>query len=119
MSMDLLERTRHYYERVDAGDVEGVLAWFADEATYYRPGYPPMRGRSALAEFYGGERVIDSGRHSLDEVLVQGERVAVRGRFDGTLKDGSTVSIGFADFIRYDADGRAAERRSYFEAPAV
>ena len=28
--MDLAERTRHYYANVDAGDVEGVLDWFAE-----------------------------------------------------------------------------------------
>lgn len=116
---DLDARTRHYYDRVDAADVDGVLDWFADDAVYHRPGYPPMVGRSALAAFYGGERVIDSGAHTLGDVLVEGDRVAVRGRFEGVLKDGSRVTVGFADFIRYDEEGRAAERRSYFEAAAV
>lgn len=117
--LDVLARTRSYYERVDAGDVEGVLDWFADDGVYHRPGYPPMRGRAALSAFYGGERVIQSGAHTLDVVLVDGWQAAVRGRFDGVLKDGSTVSVGFADFIRYDRAGRAVERHSYFDAPAV
>ncbi|MDO5535753.1 MAG: nuclear transport factor 2 family protein [Propionibacteriaceae bacterium] len=111
--------TREYYRLVDAGDVEGVLGWFAEDAVYHRPGYAPMEGREALATFYGGERVIDSGSHDLEQVLVQGRDVAVRGRFRGRLKDGSTVDLGFADFITYDAQGRAATRRSYFETPAV
>lgn len=117
--MDLEARTRHYYERVDAGDVAGVLDWFADDAVYHRPGYPPMRGRTSLAGFYGGERVIASGSHALDDVVVDGARVAVRGVFAGTLKDGSQVELGFSDFITYDAGGRALERRSYFARPAV
>ncbi|AXH95276.1 nuclear transport factor 2 family protein [Ornithinimicrobium avium] len=116
---DLLARTRHYYERVDADDVQGVLDWFAADAVYHRPGYAPMRGRAALAAFYGGERVIASGAHTLDDVLVDGDRVAVRGRFEGTLRDGSSASVGFADFITYDRDGRALERRSLFEVPSV
>lgn len=116
---DLEGRTRLYYDLVDAGDVEGVLGWFAEDAVYHRPGYAPMQGRGALAAFYGGERVIESGRHVLDEVIVEGSRVAVRGRFEGTLKDGSAAALGFADFIVYDPDGRACERRSYFEVPAV
>lgn len=116
---DLLARTRHYYERVDADDLDGVLDWFAEDAVYHRPGYPPMRGRAALADFYGGERVIESGTHTLDEVLVDGQRVAVHGRFEGTLKDGSRVDVGFADFITYDPDGRAAERRSFFAVASV
>ena len=116
---DVLARTRSYYERVDAGDVEGVLDWFADDGVYHRPGYPPMRGRAELSAFYGGERVIRSGEHTVQEILVDGPRVAVRGRFDGALKDGSTVSVGFADFITYDREGRAVERHSFFDTPTV
>lgn len=117
--MDLAERTRHYYANVDAGDVEGVLDWFADDAVYHRPGYDPMVGRDALRAFYGGERVIESGSHHLEQLVSDGATVAVRGTFTGRLKDGSFVTLGFADFIDYDARGRARERRSYFGTPAV
>lgn len=117
--MDLEARTRHYYERVDADDVDAVLDWFADDAVYHRPGYDPMEGRAALADFYGGGRVIASGSHTLDDVLLDGRRVAVRGVFAGALKDGSLVRLGFSDFITYDEAGRAVERRSYFAQPAV
>lgn len=117
--MDLAARTRTYYERVDAADLEGVLDWFAEDAVYHRPGYEPMQGREALRAFYGGERVIVAGAHTLDDIVVDGDRVAVRGTFAGTLKDGSSVTVGFADFISYDAEGRAAQRRTFFAAPAV
>lgn len=116
---DLAARTRHYFDRVDAGDVEGVLDWFAQDGVYHRPGYAPMRGRASLAAFYGGQRLIADGEHHLAELLVDGDRVAVRGRFVGTLKDGSRVEVGFADFITYDGDGRARERHSYFETRTV
>jgi ketosteroid isomerase-like protein len=59
--MDLIERTRAYYCRVDAGDVAGVLDWFADDAVYHRGGYQPMVGRTALAEFYWRIASIGSG----------------------------------------------------------
>lgn len=117
--MDLTERTRHYYATVDAHDVEGVLDWFADDAVYHRPGYEPMVGREALAAFYGGERVIESGAHTIDHLVVDGRSVAVRGTFTGRLKDGTERTLGFADFIQYDADGRARERRTYFAVPGV
>ena len=117
--MDLAERTRHYYATVDANDVEGVLDWFAEDAVYHRPGYEPMVGRAALAEFYGGERVIAEGRHTLDELVVDGSSVAVRGSFTGRLKDGSERTLGFADFIDYDQHGRARERRTYFAVSGV
>lgn len=116
---DVLARTRAYYELVDAGDVDGVVDWFAEDGVYHRPGYPPMRGRGALSAFYGGERVIRSGVHTVDAVLVDGLQAAVRGHFDGVLKDGTAVSVGFADLITYDRAGRAVERHSFFDTPAV
>lgn len=117
--MDLVEVTHRYYRAVDAGDVQGVLDWFADDCVYHRPGYEPMRGQEALGAFYGGARVIESGSHRIDQLLVDGSSVSVRGVFTGQLKDGSQVQIGFADFIDYGPDGRARERRSYFDTPAV
>lgn len=117
--MDLSEVTLRYYRAVDAGDVDGVVNWFADDAVYHRPGYEPIRGRAAIADFYGGTRVIASGSHRIDQLIVQDRSVAVRGFFTGRLKDGSDVTIGFSDFVDYDAAGRAALRRSYFDTPAV
>ena len=117
--MDLVDATHRYYRAVDASDLEGVLAWFAEDGVYHRPGYEPMRGQAALRAFYGGERVIESGSHQLDQILVDGSSVAVRGVFTGRLKDGSQVQVGFADFIDYDGDGRARQRRSYFDTPTV
>jgi ketosteroid isomerase-like protein len=110
---------RHYYDLVDAGDVAGVVACFADDAVYHRPGYEPMAGRAALTDFYGGERVIADGRHELDEVVVDGSRVAVHGRFVGTLKDGSAARVGFADFWVLDEQEQAVTRHSFFDTPAV
>lgn len=116
---DPAEATRRYYRAVDAGDVEGVLAWFAEDAVYHRPGYEPMRGRETLRAFYGSARLIESGSHRLDQLLVQGRSTAVRGVFTGLLKDGSHVAIGFSDFVDYDEAGLAVERRSYFDVPGV
>lgn len=116
---DPQEAVQRYYALVDAGDVPGVVGCFAAEAVYHRPGYPPMVGHAALTDFYAGERVIADGRHELDEVVTQGRRVAVHGRFVGTLKDGSPASVGFADFWVLDETGRALTRRTFFDSPAV
>lgn len=113
------DAVRRYYELVDAGEVEGVLDCFAEDAVYHRPGYSPMEGRAALAAFYGGERVIADGRHALDALVVDGSAAAVRGRFVGTLKDGSAATVGFADFWELDGEQRAVTRHSYFDTPAV
>ena len=49
---------RRYYELVDADDVAGLVALFAPEAVYRRPGYEPLRGRAALTAFYSGTRAV-------------------------------------------------------------
>ncbi|WP_256838242.1 nuclear transport factor 2 family protein [Ornithinimicrobium faecis] len=117
--MDLTEITNHYYRAVDSGDVDGVLDWFAEDGVYHRPGYEPMQGSAALRAFYGGERVIASGSHRIDQLIVEGSSAAVRGVFTGTLRDGTSVTVGFSDFIDYDSAGRACERHSYFDTPTV
>lgn len=117
--MNAEQAVRRYYALVDAGDVTGVVDCFAPDATYHRPDYDPMVGHAALTDFYGGERVIADGRHELDELVVDGRRVAVHGRFVGTLKDGSAARVGFADFWVLDDSGRAVTRRSFFDTPAV
>ncbi len=107
-----------YYERVDANDTDGLLELFAEDAWYERPGYDRLTGRPALRAFYSGTRVIDSGRHTISRVVEGRNCVAVEGRFEGRLKDGREVSLGFADF--FDLDGeRIGGRRTYFYAPLV
>jgi steroid delta-isomerase len=114
----LVEIVRSYYRLVDACDYARMLELFADDAVYRRPGYAPLVGKSALAEFYLAVRVIDSGRHELLSILVQDDSAAVQGRFTGRLKDGTEVSLNFADFFRFHG-GRIVERNTYFDAPAV
>ncbi len=109
---------REYYRLVDLDDVDGLLALFTDDAVYSRPGYPPMHGRAELAKFYGGERVIARGRHTLEQVVTHNPQIAVTGAFEGVLKDGSAAQLRFADFFVFDG-ARIARRDTYFFAPLV
>ena len=109
---------RRYYETVDSLGAEATVALFTEDATYRRPGYDVIEGREALTRFYGGERVIVSGRHTIDEIVVEGRRAAVRGRFHGELRDGTHVEVGFADFMHYEGD-LIADRTTYFYQPSV
>jgi len=109
----------HYYELVDAGDVTGLVNLFTPEATYCRPGYEPMVGHAALERFYGGERIIRSGKHTVTTVVAHGEQVAVNGNFDGELLDGREVHLRFADFFLMSGDGRFTRRDTFFFAPLV
>ncbi|WP_435613373.1 thioesterase domain-containing protein [Streptomyces sp. bgisy159] len=113
------EAVRTYYSLVDAKDFTGLVELFTPTAVYRRPGYEPLVGREALAAFYRGERVIVDGRHSVTTLVAEGNRVAVNGTFNGTVKDGREVGLRFADFFTLDDDGRFTERDTFFFTPMV
>lgn len=117
--MSTEELVRRYYPVVDAGDPHAVVALFSDDAVYRRPGYPPLAGTAALLAFYEQDRVIVEGRHTVHQVVVDGNRAAVQGSFAGVLKDGTKPELDFADFFEVDDDGRFSSRTTYFFAPLV
>ncbi|MFD6889358.1 nuclear transport factor 2 family protein [Streptomyces sp. NPDC059957] len=114
-----VEKVHTYYRLVDAGDIDGLTALFAPDAVYHRPGYPPLEGRAELDRFYRGERVISHGRHTVTAVTAADGDVAVQGGFQGELRDGSTVSLRFADFFTLAPDGLITRRDTYFFSPLV
>ncbi|MGW7302406.1 nuclear transport factor 2 family protein [Streptomyces sp. NPDC054829] len=107
------DTVRHCYELIDAGRLEEFLANFHDDVVYERQGMPDMHGALALRRFYEHDRVIATGRHSLDQVIADGPWVAVRGRFTGTLKDGSDVDFRFRDWVHFRG-GRIDHRETLF-----
>lgn len=118
-STELYSRVKRYYELVDEGDVSGLLELFAPDAVYERPGYPPFKGRGQLEAFYSGDRVIVDGKHTLRHVVAGSDTVATHGDFAGVLKDGSEVSLRFADFFVVADDGRFSRRDTFFFSPMV
>lgn len=112
-------RVRAYYELVDRGDIAELVKLFAEDAVYRRPGYPPLRGRGELERFYREERVIESGRHTLESVVSSRPQVAVTGSFSGTLRGGQDMTLEFADFFIFDAGEEFRRRDTYFFTPLV
>lgn len=109
---------REYYRLVDRNDFDALLSLFTLNAWYERPGYGRMNGTSDLQRFYSEERVIDVGRHIIDQLCSVGDFVIVQGRFTGLLKDGKSVSLGFADFFEMKGV-KISGRRTYFFAALV
>jgi hypothetical protein len=117
-----------YYEFVDEGKIDALLGCFANDAVYERPGWL-LDGRAELARFYRQERIIVSGKHTIDDVVdieqhgpdgrFLGFRVIVQGTFGGLLRaelaaDGETVAEESADgALRAEpADAEAAAELS-------
>ncbi len=107
-----------FYALVDAGDTDGLCALFAPDAHYVRPGYPDLHSREAIAHFYRYDRVISSGRHTLDHAFVDcngpDARIAVCGSFAGRKRDGSAVAHRFAEFFTLGSEGLFTERETFF-----
>jgi ketosteroid isomerase-like protein len=113
----IAELAHELYRRVDAGDIDGLVAMFTEDAQYHRPGYPPADGHAGIDHFYRHERVIASGVHTLEAVTVTGDEMGVRGTFVGAKHDGTPLSLRFADFFTLAADHRFARRETFFSAP--
>jgi ketosteroid isomerase-like protein len=107
---------REYYDAVDDDRVGDLLALFADDVTYERPGQASIDGKDDLEVFYREERALD-GEHEIHDVVVDGDRVAVRGTFTGE-QAGEPVSFGFADF-HFVEGGTIAERHTYTDRDTV
>jgi ketosteroid isomerase-like protein len=106
------------FQAVDSNDWTAMTQIFHDHITYERPGYEPFVGRDRVMQFYCQERVIASGKHHLEQVVVDHDRAACWGRFVGLGKDGSSIDERFADVYSFE-DGKIRTRRSYFFRPAV
>jgi ketosteroid isomerase-like protein len=112
------ESVTQLFNAVDSRDWETLNLLFHEDIVYERPGYPPFAGRERVLDFYKNERIIASGKHHLEQIVVNDESGACWGRFIGTLKNGKAVDERFADVYSYE-DGKIKERRSYFFRPAV
>jgi len=108
---------RQYYEFVDAGRYDDLVALFAENIRYERPGQDAIKGRDALREFYESGRPLENGSHEVHDVIVDGTTAAVRGSFTGT-QDGERVGFGFADFHELE-NGTIARRYTFTDRDEV
>ncbi|MEI5097707.1 nuclear transport factor 2 family protein [Streptomyces sp. PmtG] len=108
---------RRYYACVDRQDPT-LFDLFHPSIRYKRPGYPVIEGMAEFREFYASRRVIAEGRHVVEALFHSGRRVAVEGRFTGTLRDGSRTDVPYSDFFDLVEEAGSvliASRRTYFD----
>ena len=111
------DAVRRYYELVDDGSYDDLVALFAEDVRYERPGAGAIVGREALREFYETGRPLSDGGHAVHDLVVDGDTVAVRGRFEGR-QDGAAVDFEFADFHEF-VDGVIARRYTFTDRDEV
>ena len=108
---------------MNEGNVDGYLELYADDLTVH--GYPPgVEGKAGVTEFYRAFRnAFDDFQLSAEDVMTDGDRVAVRYRIQGTHSgelmgapaSGNKVDIAGQSFFRFE-NGKVAERWQQMDA---
>jgi hypothetical protein len=84
-----------YFERVNAGDVEGILALFADDAQLISPltGEDGIRGTAALRAFYQNTFSLFVEYHaSPTDIIIDGNKLVAPLHFEAQTQDGTLIA---------------------------
>jgi steroid delta-isomerase-like uncharacterized protein len=110
-------------EHMNAGSLEGYMELYSDDLTLH--GYPPgVEGKAGANAFYAAFRkALPDVNLTIDDVVSEGDRVAVRYTIRGTHSDeligvpatGWRVEVDGQSFFRFE-DGRVAERWQSLDA---
>ena len=106
------------FKTIDSADWQSLAQFFDKNITYERPGYKTLIGIEQLLHFYQYDRVIASGKHHLQHIVVTEDYGSCWGQFIGVHKNGSQISEGFADVYSFE-NSKLKTRRSYFFRPAI
>ncbi len=116
--MDIADTTRHAYERINSGDIDGFGELMADDFVEHEemPGLTPTKqGVLDLFRMYRSA-FPDLNMHA-DEVLVSGDKTISRvtvtgthqGEWLGMAPTGSRIDVKVIDIMQFDDAGRVRE----------
>jgi steroid delta-isomerase-like uncharacterized protein len=122
--MDHAVTLRRMYDRISAGDVDGLGELMADDFVEHEelPGLAPTK--EGVQEFFRMYiAAFPDLRLQAEEVLVSGDKAVARARASGTHQGeffgmpatGKSVDVPMIDIIRFDGDGRACEHWGVFD----
>lgn len=106
-----LAAIKQYYGRIDANDIDSVMALFADDACYLRAD-STYTGKSGIERFFRLERKI-RGRHRVDGIHALDNQVVCRGEFIGVGAKGDERRVRFVDLWFFQDDGLVRLRETY------
>lgn len=108
---------QRYAEVFSAGDQEGYLALFADDATLEDPvGGDVHRGKDAIRSFFEATRAMTPSIELAltGPVRVAGQEAAFPGEARPTI-GGDTMVIPVVDTLRFDEEGRITQLRAFWD----
>jgi ketosteroid isomerase-like protein len=106
------------FRAIDCQNWGKLSSIFHPDITYERPGYQPFIGIDQVLQFYANERMISSGQHKIEHIMVDHNCGVCWGHFVGILKDGTKADERFVDVYQFYQNS-IIERRSYFFRPAI
>lgn len=105
-----------YVELVDAGDIDGILALYSEDATVEDPvGQPPIQGLADIARFYRQ----GLGASKVSATLTGPVRATLNGcgampfRVDMQWA-GQPCSLHVIDVMEFDEDGKIRSMKAYW-----
>ncbi len=116
--MDIKKICLDYYKAVDAKDLKTLFSIFDENIVYKRPGYETINGMDEFKKFYEEHRIIQSGQHKINRIIIDGNSAVVQGSFSGTLKDGRSIKTEFVDVMDFLND-KIIKRHTYFDGENV
>jgi len=103
---------------IDAAEWLVVESLIHPQAEYEVSGHAPMRGRDAIMTYYKNVRPIRKGEHLVESMAAEGANGVCWGRFNATRKDGTEISVPFADVMQFEQN-KIRKRRVYYCEPKV
>lgn len=103
-----------YVEGFEKGDVEIIMALFADDATVEDPLGTPLRiGHPPIREFYTGSIAAGAKLVLEGPIRIAGNTVAFP--FSARLSmNGNDMRVDVIDTFKFNEDGKVVEMKAYF-----
>jgi len=114
-----MEAAAHaYFERVTKGDVDGILALFADDAQLINPmtGAEGIKGKAALRAFYQNlvNSLVDYHARATD-IIIDGNKLVAPLHLEGKTKDGTPIVMNNLNFWTFNENGKFKVLRIYMD----
>jgi steroid delta-isomerase len=121
MSDAILETVRQYVARFNAGDFDGVVALFTEDAAQEDPvGTPANVGHAAIRQFFANvEGVGKPQLNVLHDPIVIGDEAILTFSVITEVGDQKITVPFVVDHMTFDDDGRIAKLRAFFDPAAM
>jgi steroid delta-isomerase len=119
LQQKMIAAVHAYVRALNAGDLDAIVALYAEDATVEDPVASPLkRGRAAIRDFYAASTALRLEVALEGEIRVAGRECAFAFSVSFT-HEGQPTTIRPIDTFEFDEAGRILRMRAYFGAPNI